>query len=80
MLLNRPVYRKVLVWPPTTISTPSTSLAICLSRVNPAWPTAMMMFTLESLACISETAVRTELTTSLKTRVPVFPEIRKQNL
>ena len=38
-----PVYKNVFVWPPTTISTPSTSLAIRLSISIPAWPTAMIL-------------------------------------
>ena len=72
-----PVYKKVLVCPPTTISIPSTSLAIILSVVNPAWPTAMRILILESFARISDTACLTDVIISLKIRFPVFPEIIK---
>lgn len=41
-----PVYKKVLVCPPMTTSTPRTFLAISLSMANPEWPRAMILFTL----------------------------------
>lgn len=40
-----PVYKKVLVCPPITTSTPRTFLAIALSVSNPEWPRAMILFT-----------------------------------
>lgn len=64
-----PVYRKVLVWPPITTSTPSTSVAILVSTANPAWPRAMILLT--PWPCKFVTSERIDVTSSSNFRLPV---------
>lgn len=73
-----PVYRKVLVWPPITTSTPSTSVAILVSTANPAWPRAMILLT--PWPCKFVTSERIDVTSSSNFRLPVRRKIQLINL